>query len=263
MANERVAVTVIVAHPHWRTRCQKFLKLSSNESIRNFMSSLASEVAKAGLGSRIFDERQLARLLGGGSARRYALVNRALKDGSLIRLKRGTYALGEPFRSDPIHPFAMAQAILPGSYISFETALSHHGWIPEAVFETSSVTPGRKTIVREAPGLGRFTFHPLATAEYQFLRAVERRQFGQSTAFIASPLRALLDLVALRKERWTDLHWLTGGLRIDEQHLSSLSKKDFAALAAVYKHKAVNHFLRSLEEAVVGGVNRVANGAAR
>ena len=75
------------------------------------MSSLASEVAKAGLGSRIFDERQLARLLGGGSARRYALVNRALKDGSLIRLKRGTYALGEPFRSDPIHPFAMAQAL--------------------------------------------------------------------------------------------------------------------------------------------------------
>ncbi|MFD1104631.1 type IV toxin-antitoxin system AbiEi family antitoxin domain-containing protein [Sphingobium olei] len=220
------------------------------------MSSLASEVTKAGLGGRIFDERQLARLLGGGSGRRYALVNRALKDGSLIRLKRGTYALGRPFRSDPIHPFAMAQAILPGSYISFETALSHHGWIPEAVFETASVTPGRKTIVHETPAIGRFTFHPLAIAEYQFLRAVERCELGRSTAFVASPLRALLDLVALRKEPWTGLRWVTEGLRIDEQHLGGLREKDFAALGAVYKHKAVNHFLRSLEEAVVQATAR-------
>jgi predicted transcriptional regulator of viral defense system len=31
------------------------------------------------------------------------------------------------------------------SYISFETALAYHGWIPERVFVTASVVPGRKS----------------------------------------------------------------------------------------------------------------------
>ena len=101
---------------------------------------------------------QLGEAIDGGAARRYALVNRALKDGSLVRLKRGTYLLGKSYRSDAIHPFAVAQALIPGSYVSFETALAHHGWIPEAVYATASVTPGRKTLEFDTPVMGRFTF---------------------------------------------------------------------------------------------------------
>ncbi|MCY1173535.1 hypothetical protein D9M73_136970 [compost metagenome] len=211
------------------------------------MSSLASTLSDGRLAGRIFDERQLGEAIGGGDARRYALVNRALKDGTLIRLKRGTYLIAQSPGVEAPHPFVAAQALLPGSYVSFETALSYHGWIPEAVYVTASVTPGRKTLEFETPVMGRFSFHPLAIQKYQFFVGVERVKLGALTAFVATPLRALLDLVALRKSDWTDLGWLTSGMRIDEDHLFALKVRQFAMLKAVYKHKAVNDFLRSLE----------------
>lgn len=211
------------------------------------MSALASNLSNGKFAGRIFDERQLAEAIGGSDARRYALVNRALKDGTLVRLKRGTYLLAQSSSDKTPHPFAVAQALLPGSYVSFETALSYHGWIPEAVYVTASVSPGRKTLEFETPVMGRFSYHPLAIQQYQFLVGVERLKLGVLTAFVATPLRALLDLIALRKSGWTDLGWLTSGLRIDEDHLRSLKAREFAMLAGVYKHKAVNDFLRSLE----------------
>jgi len=215
------------------------------------MNTLAVQVAGSSLADRIFDEDQLGELLGGSDARRYALVHRALKDGSLIRLKRATYMLGQRNRGEAVHPFAVAQALLPGSYISFETALAYHGWIPEAVFTTASVSPGRKTITHDTPSCGQFSFHPLALQEYQFLTSVNREKLGKLTAFVAQPLRALIDLVALRKEHWAGLDWLTMGMRIDEDRLRSLRRKDFSALRPVYRHKAANEFLHSLKDAIM------------
>lgn len=215
------------------------------------MSGLSEQVAESNLAERIFSEGQLRELLGGSDARRYALVHRALKDGSLIRLKRATYMLSQRNRSEAVHPFVVAQALLPGSYISFETALAYHGWIPEAVFTTASVSPGRKTITYNVPSFGQFSFHPLALNKYQFLTGVDREKLGKFTAFIAQPLRALIDLVALRKEHWSGLDWLTMGMRIDEDRLRSLRRKDFSALRPVYRHKAANTFLHSLEDAIL------------
>ena len=42
-------------------------------------------------------------------------------------------------------------------------------------------------------------------------------------------------------------------MRIDEDHLLSLKAREFAMLRGVYKHKAVNDFLRSLELGVSAG----------
>lgn len=223
------------------------------------MSTLVEQVLAAGLGNSIFTERQLSEILGGGDARRYGLVNRALKDGTLLRLKRGLYYLNSSHTGDSIHPFAIAQALNPGSYISFETALAFHHWIPEAVFTTASVTPRRKSLVRDHESLGRFSFHPLALNDYQFLAAVSRMKLGLHTTLIASPLRALMDLVALRKESWSGLDWIEHGLRIDESHLATLRRKDFAALLPTYKHKAANEFLAHFEKAVFSrrSLNRV------
>lgn len=215
------------------------------------MSSLAQQVSTAGFADRLFNEQQLGELLGGGDARRYGLVNRALKDGSLIRLKRGIYMLGRQYRSHAVHPFVVAQNLLPGSYVSFESALAHHGWIPEAVFVTASVSPGRKTVHFEAPDFGTFTYHPLAINDYRFLTSIDRVPSDKLTSFVAQPLRALMDLVALRKVQWSGLDWLTKGMRIDEDALFALRRKDFSALRPVYKHKAVNAFLSALENSVM------------
>jgi len=215
------------------------------------MSTLATSLLSSPLANRVFTEKQLAETLGGSDARRYALVNRALKDGSLVRLKRGAYLLAAQRSSAALYPFCVAQALVPGSYVSFETALAHHGWIPEAVYATASVTPGRKTLEHNTPVMGRFSYHPLALQPYGHLVAVERQTFGGLVAFVASPLRALVDLVALRKHGWTGLEWLTSGLRIDEAQLHSLRRKDISRLKTVYKHKAVNAFINELEKALV------------
>ncbi|HEV2594342.1 MAG TPA: hypothetical protein VGU01_03995 [Sphingomicrobium sp.] len=214
------------------------------------MNGLKEQVSQAGLGGRIFSEQQVADLLGGSPARRYGVINRALKDGSLVRLKRGTYALGQRYREETIHPFAVAQALVAGSYVSFETALAYHGWIPEAVFVTASVTPGRKTMHFDVSDFGTFDFHPLALDDYRFLTGVDRTVFGQLTALVAQPLRALMDLVALRKVHWSGLGWVIGGLRIDESRLLQLKRKDFVALRPVYKHQATNRFLNALESSL-------------
>ena len=215
------------------------------------MKTLQEHLSQGGLGGPIFSEQQVADLLGGSPARRYGVINRALKDGSLARLKRGTYALGQRYRKEPIHPFAVAQALVPGSYVSFETALAYHGWIPEAVFVTAGVTPGRKTTHFDVSDFGTFDFHPLALADYRFLTGVDRTVFGQLTALVAQPLRALMDLVALRKVQWSGLGWVTGGLRIDESLLLQLKRKDYVALRPVYKHQATNRFLDALESSVM------------
>ena len=216
-----------------------------------FMSTLAKQVIDAGFADRIFTERRLAELLGGSDARRYGLVNRALKNGSLIRIKRGVYMLNAQYRGGETHPFAAAQTLVPGSYVSFETALSYHGWIPEAVFAVASVSPGRKTVEYDCDTLGWFTFHPLALRNYRFLVSVKRRKMGKLAALVAQPLRALMDIVALRKKRWSGLDWVQHSLRVDDSHLITLRRKDFMALAAVYKHKATNEFLEAFENAVI------------
>jgi len=210
------------------------------------MQTLAQKLIDQGLENRVLNEKQLARVLNGSQQRRYGLVNRALKAGELHRLSRGRYLLADRFRDHPGHPFALAQAFVPGSYVSFETSLSHHGWIPEAVYTISSVTPCRKTLVFDTGKFGQFTFHPMAVYTERLLELVQRVQITQQTMLVADPLRALMDLVCLRKAQWQGLGWLIEGLRIDEEHLKSTRQSDLTKLMLVYKQKRVNSFLKSL-----------------
>jgi hypothetical protein len=210
------------------------------------MQTLTQKLINQGLNNRLLTEKQLARVLQGSPPRRYGLVNRALKAGELRRLTRGSYLLADKFRDNPGHPFALAQAFVQGSYVSFETALAHHGWIPEAVYTTASAMPGRKTLVYESRNFGRFSFHPLAVRAGGFLELVRRVHIMQQTMLVAEPFRALMDLVCLRKIEWQGMGWLLEGLRIDEEFLNSITHGDIDTLMLVYKQKRVKLFLESL-----------------
>jgi predicted transcriptional regulator of viral defense system len=113
--------------------------------------TLTESVLQQGLGNKVLTDAQLQRVLESSPAARYALVNRALKANELIRIRRGLYTLSPHLRTEPVHPFGVAQAIVHGSYVSFETALSHHGWIPESVRVVASVVPARKSLTIEHP----------------------------------------------------------------------------------------------------------------
>lgn len=212
------------------------------------MNPLTEKILASGYANRVIDESQLARMLSGSRASRYGLVNRALKFGELHRVRRGIYVLDDRWRRNPVHPYALAQALLPGSYVSFETALAWHSWIPEAVMTIVSVTPGRKSKDYQHTRFGRFTFQPIAVYPSGFLELVERQQVEQQSFLIASPFRALMDLVCFRKQRWTGMGWITDGLRIDAEFLSTLAKEDFTVLMKVYKHSRVLEFLAAFED---------------
>lgn len=211
------------------------------------MNALIPLITRAGYADRILNDRQLARILGGSDDRRYGQVKRALKSGELIRIKRGHYVLSDSNRAQPVHPFALAQTLVVGSYISMETALAFHGWIPEAVYTTVSVTPGRKSKDVQHEKFGQFEFNPLALHKSGFLSGVDRHVLNEQPSLVATPLRALMDIVAYRKQDWVGMSWIESGLRIGSSHLLELRRQDFKSLKEVYKHKAAKDFVAKLE----------------
>ncbi|MBU1582406.1 MAG: hypothetical protein KKE44_06645, partial [Proteobacteria bacterium] len=177
------------------------------------MNTITNKIIHHGLADRPLTVSQLKRMVDGSAQSRYNLVNRAINSGELIRLQRGLYILNDRFRNHPCHPFVLAQAIAPGSYISFETSLAHHGWIPEAVFTTASVVPGRKSRQFEHETMGIFHFYPLAVHKLSFLELISRHTINNQTILLAKPLRALTDLICHRKLSWEGMDWLSNGLR--------------------------------------------------
>ncbi|MGQ9491439.1 MAG: type IV toxin-antitoxin system AbiEi family antitoxin domain-containing protein, partial [Anaerolineae bacterium] len=120
-------------------------------------------------------------------------LSRWVKAGRLYQLRRGLYALAPPFQKVKPHPFVVANRMARGSYVSLQAALAHYGLIPEAVSAVTSVTtarPGRW----ETP-LGIYEFRHLRPELCFGYRLVEVSP-GQR-AFIASPEKALLDLIYL------------------------------------------------------------------
>ncbi|MBL4621979.1 MAG: type IV toxin-antitoxin system AbiEi family antitoxin domain-containing protein [Immundisolibacteraceae bacterium] len=224
------------------------------------MQTLTEQLLEEGFKDRVLTDAQLGRLISGSSQRRYNLVNRAMKAGELIRLRRGLYLLADKYRSQPCHPYALAQRLEPGSYVSLETALAFHGWIPEAVYTTAAVVPSRQSKELMVERLGRFTFHPLAIQRGYFLELVERVQLGEQVVLMAKPIRAVLDLVCMRKVGWQGLDWLVQGMRIEEELLNRVTGTELRTLSQVYKHKRVKCFIAELEIALGFNLGRELGG---
>ncbi len=214
------------------------------------MQTLTGQVVESGLSEHVLTDALLARLLDGSDQRRHHLVNRAMKAGELIRVRRGLYVLPKHLRSAACHPFVIAQAASPGSYISLETALSFHGWIPEAVYTTTSIVPGRKTKTFESKEFGQFEFYPLATQPGRFMELVERTPLGGRFALVAKPIRALLDLVYTRKLEWQGVDYLEASFRIEPEKLNSVTGSELRTLKEVYKNKRAQTFIVELERAL-------------
>lgn len=65
---------------------------------------------------------------------------------------------------------------------------------------------------------------------------------------IASPLRALMDLICLRKESWKGLAWLVEGVRIDPDALFAVRQEEIEILKLVYKHQQVQQFIEEMKK---------------
>jgi predicted transcriptional regulator of viral defense system len=120
-------------------------------------------------------------------------LSRWVKGGKLVQLRRGLYALAEPHQKNPPHPFLVANRLKRASYISLQSALEHHGLIPEYVPSITSVTTGRPETL--STPLGLYIFKHIKKELFFGYKSIDLGS-GQS-AFIASPEKALLDLLYL------------------------------------------------------------------
>jgi len=90
----------------------------------------------------------------------------------------------------------VANRLVPGSYVSLQSALGRYGLIPESVPVTTSVTVGRP---------GRWET-PLGTFDYRHIRRELLSGFRRTPvashqeALLATPEKALLDLIYLEPE---------------------------------------------------------------
>lgn len=114
--------------------------------------------------------------------------------GKLIQLRRGLYCLAEPYQKARPHPFLVANRLKPGSYVSLQAALAHHGLIPEAVFTITSVTTRRPESF--STPLGPFDFRHIQVGWFHGYRKVDLG--NDQSAFVAWPEKAILDLAYLR-----------------------------------------------------------------
>ena len=119
-------------------------------------------------------------------------LSRWVTSGRVVRIHKGWYTLNEPFRRVRIDINVIASTIREGSYVSLQSALEFHGVIPEYVAETTCVTTGRPLTIDSPFGRIRYR-HIKRDAFFGYLRI----ENGLQHAFVATPDKALLDLVYL------------------------------------------------------------------
>jgi len=168
-----------------------------------------------------------------------AQLSRWCASGRLLRLRRGLFALAPPYRKVIPHPFLVANRLVPGSYVSGLSALAFGHAIPEFVPEVTSVGAGRAH-VRRTP-IGRYSFRHLAPALRRGYTL--RRLGGGQRAFVASPEKALLDLVHLQPGG-DDPDWIDA-LRLNPEALSpDLLEEAAAATGSPKLRRAAAHVRR-------------------
>lgn len=129
-------------------------------------------------------------------------LHHLVRDGWIVRLKKGLYALSGPVPgTTALHEFESAMALVQPAAISHWSAMSHHGLtdqVPQRVFVLTAArsVPRR----RGAKPEGAETGYPVGGTVYQFVQVKPERFFGieqvwvnEARIAITDPERTLLD----------------------------------------------------------------------
>jgi predicted transcriptional regulator of viral defense system len=145
------------------------------------------------------------------------------KKGVFTKLRKGLYMLTDY----PVNHYFIANRLYEPSYISFDTALSFYGIIPETVYPITSATTG---ITREFKvGDVRFLYHKIKKDAYRGYKAMK---YLGNTVLIAEPEKALADylyFVVLKKR----------GLHYERLNLNKIKKANLLAYIKLFKQPKI------------------------
>jgi len=119
-------------------------------------------------------------------------ISNFVKNGELVRLKKGFYTFSKAYLSKPIDLISVANTLYAPSYVSFDYALSYYGMIPERVSEITSATSKNKKLF-ETP-IGRFSYKKVPLQAYS-LGIDWIYDESEGGKFIATPEKALCDKI--------------------------------------------------------------------
>ena len=204
-----------------------------------------TELALGKVSGGVFTREQAALWVGGRGARLDALLKRGVGQGEVWRVHRGLYCLSDRYTQGRIDPLELAQRIHGPSYVSLETALSYHGWIPEAVYAVTNAAVGRSRTFHTPVGLFSFTCIP----QRLFLAGVRRvAGAGGAAFFLATPLKALADHVYAQRCNWRSADPVVKSMRVEEASLAALTGEQFDEVMSAYRPGRVARFLAGLRK---------------
>ncbi len=176
-------------------------------------------------------------------------ITSLLRQGAIVRVKKGIYVFGARYRRHPFSTEVLANMICGPSYISLDYALHYHGLIPERVEAVTSVTISRSR--RFSTPVALFIYHNIHIQAYAIGIDLVGPQNGCSF-LIATPEKALADKI--QADRGTAIRsqaemrsYLLDSLRIDPEGLEKLRAEKIALIADQYRSRKLR-----LLSAVVG-----------
>jgi predicted transcriptional regulator of viral defense system len=159
--------------------------------------------------------------------------SRWVKKGLIIRLRQGLYTFPE-YKTKPNFDFYAANRIYRPSYISIHSALSFYGLIPEAVFQTTSVSTLKTASFKN--DFGTFVYKTIST---KLMYGYSSKKIDAERYFlIADPEKAIMDLLYLYSEYNSEDEIFE--LRLDEDILLEIFNKE---LLIEYTEKTENKSL--------------------
>ena len=128
------------------------------------------------------------------------LITELVNDGWLIRIKRELYAISDLTTRGylSLSPFVVSNLLVPDSYVSFESALQHHGMFDQMTSRLISISIKRHKFV-ELSGI----MYTYVTTKPQYFLGWQEIQIENNYAKIATPEKALIDMVKFHKSQYS------------------------------------------------------------
>lgn len=180
----------------------------------------------------IFTPHDVVRLFKVSPVAANFFVFRNTKKGLLIRLKKSQKGSLYCLEDKPPSQYLMANRIYEPSYISFDTALSFHGIIPETIYTITSATT--KATRKFRVNNNHFVYSRIKKSVYTGYRPIN---YFNETILMAEPEKAFADylyFVDLKKRQ----------LSYDRLNLKKLSKTKLIRLAKLFNRPSMLNLVK-------------------
>lgn len=172
-------------------------------------------------------------------------IQRLVKEGKLFPIRRGIYETEEN-----VSMFLLAGTIYSPSYISFASALSYYGLIPERVYACTSATQNKNRMKTFHTSFGDFYYRDIPEDAYPY-GVLWKQESDCYSYLIASPEKAICDMLYIQKPVYSMKaleEMLFSDLRIDEDEFANLNYQDMEFLCPKYHRTTLNVLEKYLQK---------------